>query len=575
MEERRSFRDLIFGQRRFRDDRTNYKRTTGFNFFRNDPNDLVYGNSSYILGYNTSAGDFNMSGLGNGESNSAVTACLQVLGVSFSEATLQVTFVDEDGQTQLIPNHPFATLMRRPNPYMSGDVIQQYIMNSIHVSGDAYLMKQKNNAGELVGLYPLFPEQIKAKGSNTELITHYEYDLDNGKMEIKNTDMVHIRLGLDPKDHKKGNAPLKTVLREIYGDESAGQMATALLANSGVPSMLITPKDDYGITETEAEQISRTYQQKVGGRNKGKPLILSGSMNVERLAFSPKDLDIGALRRIPEERVSAVLGVPAILAGLGAGLERATYNNTSELREFFTEQKLIPLWRMVAEELTQQVLLPDYMSNQAVSAEYDFSSVRALQADEKDMYDKLNVGVQGGWITVAEARKQVGLPTNESQEVYLLSNSVIPTKADMSQENPEQQEETEVPETPEVVTEDMEENQEKSFEDKVVRKVDNQLCVIAENSGRNMGCYPTRELAEARLEQISRFSDNPKAMVGVDEFTTIEEAQERAEEIGCSGTHQHDKDGKVIYMPCSTHAEYEQRLEENQRPADRTTYGSA
>ena len=128
-------------------------------------------------------------------------------------------------------------------------------------------------------------------------------------------------------------------LREIYGDESAGQMATALLANSGVPSVLITPKDDYGLTETEAEQISRTYQQKVGGKNKGKPLILSGSMNVEKLAFSPKDLDIGALRRVPEERISAVLGVPAILAGLGAGLDRATYNNTSELREFFTEQK--------------------------------------------------------------------------------------------------------------------------------------------------------------------------------------------------------------------------------------------
>ena len=561
MAERRSFRDIVFGQRRFRDDRTGYKRSTGFNFFREDPNDLVYGNSSYILGYNSSAGDFDMSGLGNGQSNSAVTACLQVLGVSFSEATLQVMFVDEDGQSQMIPNHPFANLLRRPNPYMSGDVVQQYIINAMHVSGDAYLMKQKNNAGELVALYPIMPEQVIPKGTVNDLITHYEYQVDKGTMEIKPQDMVHIRLGLDPSNHKKGFSPLKTVLREIYGDESAGQMATALLANSGVPSMLITPKDDYGLTETEADQISRTYQQKVGGKNKGKPLILSGSMNVERLAFSPKDLDIGALRRIPEERVSAVLGVPAILAGLGAGLERATYNNTSELREFFTEQKLIPLWRMVAEELTQQVLLPDYQSNQAVSAEYDFSEVRALQGDEKEMFEKLNVGVQGGWITVAEARKQVGLPTNESQDVYLLSNSVIPTPADMEQ--PEQQEEPEAPEPEQVVTEDMEENQDKGikrFEDKVVRRIDNQFCVIAEESGRNMGCYPTRELAEARLEQISRYSNNPKAMVGVDEFTTIEEAQERAEEIGCSGTHQHDKDGNVIYMPCSTHEEYEQRL---------------
>ncbi len=564
MAERRSFRDLVFGQRRFRNDTTQYKRTTGFNFFRDDPNDLVYGNSSYILGWNSSAGDFDLSGLGNGQSNSAVTACLQVLGVSFSEATLQVTFLDDEGQTQLIPNHPFTTLMRRPNPYMSGDVIQQYLINAMHVSGDAYLMKQKNNAGELVALYPLMPEQVTPKGNKSDLITHYEYQLDNGTAEIKNEDIVHFRLGLDPKNHKKGYSPLKTVLREIYGDESAGQMATALLANSGVPSILITPKDDYGLTDTEAEQISRTYQQKVGGKNKGKPLILSGSMNVERLSFSPKDLDIGGLRRVPEERISAVLGVPAILAGLGAGLERATYNNTSELREFFTEQKLIPLWRMVAEELTQQVLLPDYNSNQAVSTEYDFSEVRALQGDEKEMFEKLNVGVQGGWITVAEARKQVGLPTNDSQDVYLLSNSVIPTPANMEMPEVEQQEEPPV-DTEEVVTEDMEENQEKGakrFEDKVVRRIDNQFCVIAEESGRNMGCYPTRELAEARLEQISRFSDNPKAMVGVDEFTTVEEAQERAEEIGCSGTHQHDKDGNVIYMPCSTHEEYEQRLSE-------------
>ena len=129
---------------------------------------------------------------------------------------------------------------------------------------------------------------------------------------------------------------------------------------------------------------------------------------------------------------------------------------------------------------------------------------------------------------------------------------------------PTEVEEPEAPETPEVVTEDMEENQEKSFEDKVVRKVDNQFCVIAEDSGRNMGCYPTRELAEARLEQISRFSENPKARVGKDEFTTLEEARDRAEEIGCSGTHTHDQDGRTIYMPCSTHNEYLQRTEQTE-----------
>ena len=64
-------------------------------------------------------------------------------------------------------------------------------------------------------------------------------------------------------------------------------------------------------------------------------------------------------------------------------------------------------------------------------------------------------------------------------------------------------------------------------------------------------------------------------MVAMDSFTTIEEARKRAEELGCEGTHTIDRDGNTIYMPCSTHERYEQAIEENQRPADRTTYGSA
>ncbi len=485
------------------------KRSTGYNFFRDDLNDSSWGsNNSYIQGYNTSAGDWNLQGLGNGESNSAVVSCLQVLGVSFSEASLKVCTQDEHGEKLIIPNHPLSLLMRRPNPYMSGDVVQQYIINAMHVSGDAYLLKQKNEAGQLVSLYPLMPEQVTPKGTKDELITHYVYETEEEKFILDNTDVVHFRLGLDSKNHKTGFSPLKTVLREIYGDESAGQMATALLSNMGVPSVMITPKDEFGPSEEEAQQIAKTYQQKVSGKNKGKPLVLSGAMNVEKLSFSPKDLDIGLLRRVPEERISAVLGVPAILAGLGAGLDRATYSNARELREFFTESKLIPLWKMVAEEMTQQILLPDFESSQVAYAEYDFSEVRALQQDHNELFTRINVGIQGGWVTVSEGRQLVGLPTDESQNYYLRGNSVA---RDYESEYTGEAE-VDVPEaeyTPEAVTEDEIENS--ALTNKVIKKIENQFCVIAEDSGRNMGCYPTEELAKRRLEQISRFSDVSKS----------------------------------------------------------------
>ena len=558
-EKRRSFTDRVLQNVRLRDNR-DYKRSTGFNFFRDDPNSVVNSNVSFIQGYNTPAGEFDIKGLGNGQSNSIVVSALQILGVSFSEATLKIGTSDDDGEKIEIANHPLQTLMRRPNPFMSGDVVQQYIINAVHVNGNAYLLKQKNEAGQLVALYPLMPEDVTPMGTPDELITSYKYQTDKETFKLNKKDVVHFKLGLDPKDHKSGFSPLKSVLREIYGDESAGQLATALLSNMGVPSVLLTPKGDYGVTDDEAEQMSKTYQNKVGGKNRGKPLILSGSMQVEKLSFSPKDLDITALRRLPEERVTAVLGVPAILAGMGAGLERATYSNARELREFFTENKLIPLWKMIAEDITQQILLPDYETSSLAYAEYDFSEVRALQGDEKDLYEKLNIGIQGGWITVAEARKIAGLPANETQEYYLLSNQIVQVPADTKPEPVAMQQAPEINETPEVVTED---DEDKEYGDKVIKKVGDQFCVITEQTGRNMGCYPTRELAQRRLDQISRFSQDPKERVGRDTFTTIEEARKRAEEIGCSGTHTHDVDGNRVYMPCSTHAEYEQRISDN------------
>ena len=50
--------------------------------------------------------------------------------------------------------------------------------------------------------------------------------------------------------------------------------------------------------------------------------------------------------------------------------------------------------------------------------------------------------------------------------------------------------------------------------------------------------------------------NDEKREVSKDVFTTEAEAEARAEEIGCSGTHSHDEDGNTVYMPCASHADY-------------------
>jgi len=61
-------------------------------------------------------------------------------------------------------------------------------------------------------------------------------------------------------------------------------------------------------------------------------------------------------------------------------------------------------------------------------------------------------------------------------------------------------------------------------------------------------------MAEMLAEDYS--IDDGKSKVRRDVFTTEEEAVARAKEIGCVGTHSHDEDGEVVYMPCKTHEDY-------------------
>lgn len=384
-----------------------------------------------VWGYNTQSGYFPqklIDELGDGLGNSAVVACLNVLATSFAEPMLKVYKKQEGGKLEQ-DAHPLEILMQRPNEFISGGVLSHYIVTSLSAHGDAFLLKVKNNKNQVVQLIPLMPSYVKVRGNEKELITHYEYhavqrrnDLNPNYIEIPRENMVHIRQGMDPDDHRRGFSPLRSVMRELAGDEAAGQFAVALLHNMAVPGVILSPKDDTmgGPSREEAEAIAQSFKSKFSGANRGAPMIMTGAMDIEVVSFTPEQLDLKNLRRLPEERVSSVLGVPAILAGLGAGLDAATYNNTRELREFFTEQKMIPMWSAVASELTHQLLHRDFVNNDyEYFCAYDLDQVRALSGDRQEQVKTMNSGVQGGFVTIGEARRALGLDTDESHDVYL------------------------------------------------------------------------------------------------------------------------------------------------------------
>jgi len=235
-------------------------------------------------------------------------------------------------------------------------------------------------------------------------------------------DVIYLRQDVDAEDPKRGRSRLRSLLGEVLTDEEAALFAAALLSNMGIPGVLLVPDSDApGPTPKEADGIAEEFFRKFSGPRRGRPLMLSHKITPHVLGFQPRQMALKEVRRIPEERISGALGVPAILAGLGAGLDSATYSNARELREFFTEQTLIPLWKLLAEELTWQLGQPDF----GVDYDYDLTTVRALQEDQDALWTRNLAALEAGAITVAEFREEVGMEPITGTEIFLRKPTVL------------------------------------------------------------------------------------------------------------------------------------------------------
>lgn len=383
------------------------------------------------------------SDYGGNSFNSAVFACLAAIATAYPEPPLTVYRKLQAGKIETLPEHPLQELLDKPTPNneLTVDEIRFWLAWAKHIDGNAYLIKVRSGnerTGNVVELWPVSPTRIAPYTikDSSDWISYYKYQIRPGQtVNIPVENVIHFKMGLDDHDMRKGLSRLKALVREICTDEEADKFSAALLKNYAIPGLVVWPTNGGNMTEDDAERITAKLRQKLGGDNRGNIAVMSKESKAEQFGFSPEQLNLTALHRIPEERISAVMGVPAIIAGLGAGLDRATYSNARELREMFTEMKLVPEWQMDGRRL-DGALRADFTSDKNIYIAHDLTNVRALQEDEDAKYTRLSVATgRKPFMTVNEARADIGLdPLAGEDELSKPVPSVF-------QQNPNEEEE--------------------------------------------------------------------------------------------------------------------------------------
>ena len=452
--------------------------------------------------------------------NPIVHKCISLISTNASACKMKVF----DGDIEL-DNHPIISLLMRPNPMQSGVEYFHSLYSYLLISGNCYLLKDTEGMREPRELYILRPDRMDIKTGQTYLPKSYDYVMDGRTLHTYPvdqstgySDVKHIKLW-NPLDDFYGLSPILASAINVDQHNLAGLSNLALLKNGMMPSGMLKfePKDETGqsttLTDEQRARILEDLEFRFkGAGNSGRVMLAEGDFDYQAMGLSPKDMSFLELMNMSAREIALVFGVPSQLVGIAD----QTYANVQEARLSLYEEAIIPLLKRIESDLNEW-LVPLYDGD--LEIRYDIDSIPAMAEKRRQVYDNVNTAVNSGIITRNEARERLGLEPIDGADSLLVPANLFPLgEADISPE-------------------------------------DNDVPVDAEGNEKDY------DLAYGIKEEV-----------GQDTYTTEEEAQERADEIGCVGTHSHSYiDGQTVYMPCRNHAEYESALRGDNEEEEKQT----
>jgi len=295
------------------------------------------------------------------------------------------------------------------------------------LGGNAYLHKLRNKAGQVVQIRPYHAGHIITVPGGENWVSHYLYNPDgtgtvgvilDDLTRIDPRDIVHLKWpSVDPSQPWQSQPPILAAAAEVDADVEAIRYIYALLKNDAIPRTVVTVPAERPLDDEEVRRMKEQWRERYGGDNRGEVAILEAGATVTRLGLNLQELAFDALVRIPETRIAAVLRVPPILVGLNSGLDKATYSNYAEARRAFTQDTLIPLWRLFESEIEAD-LLPEFPRDGGISVRHDISRVASLQEDLNGKWERVRKAYMSGLIKKNEGRRSIGYAAEPDGDVY-------------------------------------------------------------------------------------------------------------------------------------------------------------
>lgn len=301
--------------------------------------------------------------------------------------------------------NPLLDLLYQPTQYFNENIFKQIVVSQFLLYGNVYILKDaRDSRGRPTRLIPIPQPCIMPIMAPDGFPMMYQVNTVEGGYTVRREDIIHIYEG-NALNLFWGQSRMLKCKIDADVMTSAKVFNLSFFRNGASVGGVIKFPEGAKIAPDEAQELLKFFNDNHAGPEKAhRTALIAKGGSYESFKTSHKDMEYGEGMKFHQQQILSIMGVPPAMVGL---FEFAPQFNTKEQQKIFYETNVIPLMRLIADALSEE-LVPEFDKTEGTYISYDFSKVKALEPD----WEALGRSVQyfAQYWPINEVRDALGLP---------------------------------------------------------------------------------------------------------------------------------------------------------------------
>lgn len=225
-----------------------------------------------------------------------------------------------NGELEEIHEHPLIDVLYGGNDFLSGALNFQVLQLHIDLAGEGYMLKQRDNLGIVIALWPIPPHWIQQIPTPDDFSFTIQWE--DFYAKIPSTEMIWLSDPDPAKPYERGSSGAGTLADELETDENAAKHTKAFFYNSARPDIIVSGEN---LSPEDTKRLEQSWLDKHQGFWKSfKPFFISKSIQIKELSQTFQSMQLIDLRKFERDTIHQFFGIPPEILGITDTSNRAT-----------------------------------------------------------------------------------------------------------------------------------------------------------------------------------------------------------------------------------------------------------